>query len=95
MVVGSVLFNILATVVPPSLRWLFDPAAVLCAGFSSTYFWTTVLNCFGALLLATSVYGLLSSVMLRIYDNLVGALFALVCIGVFSVLESRSAQEKP
>lgn len=89
VVVGSLLFNLFAAIVPPQAQVLFGPLAGICIGFSKKYFWNNVLNCFGALLLATSVYGLTGSVALRIVDNLVGVLFALAFVAILTFLEDH------
>ncbi len=87
--VGSLAFNAFAALMPEGLLPLLGPLAGICIGFSSKYFWNNVLNCFGALLLASAVYGLEGSVALRIYDNLVGVVFAVVFTALLAYLEGR------
>ncbi len=89
VVVGSLAFNVFAALMPEGLLPLLGPLAGICIGFSSKYFWNNVLNCFGALLLASAVYGLEGSVALRIYDNLVGVVFAVVFTALLAYLEGR------
>lgn len=95
VVVGSLLFNVLAELVPPAWRIAFGPLAGICIGFSSKYFWNNVLNCFGALLLATSVFGLEGSAAVRMIDNLIGVLFAVALTALLSFLVDRIRRARP
>ena len=74
-VVGSACFAVVYTVVPPQFHSLFGPLGGICLGFCTDYRYKTALNCFGALMLATGIYGLHDSVILRIINNLLGAAF--------------------
>lgn len=84
---GSLLFYLVYSLLPPSLYTLLGPLGGFCLGFCTDYRSKTALNCFGALILAASIYGLDPSVMLRLFDTLIGVLFALV----FYVLFNRTA----
>lgn len=66
-------------------------AAGVCMGFSSRYFWNNVLNCFGALLLASASFGAAGSAALRVGENLAGVAFALACAALWSWTEGRNA----
>lgn len=92
VVIGSVLFSIFSWIVPGELRVLFGPLAGICMGFSNKYVVNNALNCFGALLLAESVYGIAGSATLRIYDNIIGVLFAIGFTLLFSFFEQRALQ---
>lgn len=89
VVVGSALYWALSAVAPPSAHGAFGPAAGVCMGFSSRYFWNNVLNCFGALLLASAVFGTAGSAVLRVEENLAGIAFALACATLWSWVERR------
>lgn len=99
VVIGSVLFALAAWLVPPQYHPLFGPLAGICIGFSKHYFVDSILNCFGALLLAESVYGLAGSAALRIWDNLIGVLFAIAFTALLSFLvdrlKERSVKDHP
>ena len=75
VLLGSALFAVIYQLVPPSLHSTFGPAGGIVLGFCSTYRHKTAMNCLGALLLATSLYGLPGSIFLRIVNNLLGAMF--------------------
>lgn len=81
---GSLLWLICYPALPEKLIFLVGPIAGLWLGFSATYFWTTVLNCFGGLLLASSLYGITPAVFFRIENNFLGSLYALL---LFFILE--------
>ena len=94
VVVGSLLYAGFSLVVPAGSRILFGPIAGICMGFPSKYMVNNALNCFGALLLAESVYGVSGSVTLRIYDNMIGVLFAVCCTVLFSLLERHASSDE-
>lgn len=89
VLMGSFLFWIVYLVWPPSLRFFFGPVAGVILGFCSTYHWNTVLNCFGALLLASGIYGVGGAVGLRILNNILGAVFAVIFYYVFQWVYPR------
>lgn len=86
---GCALYWFLSTVLPAWTHGCFGIVAGICIGFSSRYFWNNVLNCFGALLLASAVFGTAGSAALRVADNVVGIVFALAAAAVCSWLEAR------
>lgn len=75
VVIGSSLFALFFSIVPEEFQWVFGPLGGICLGFCTKYRYKTAMNCFGALLLATSIYGLHDSVILRIINNFIGAAF--------------------
>lgn len=80
---GSCAFLVLYLLTPESFHSLMGPLGGLCLGFCTDYRYKTAMNCFGALMLATGIYGLGSAVILRIVDTCLGATFALVFASVF------------
>lgn len=87
--IGSAAFFLVYCLLPPSFHTLLGPLGGLCLGFCTDYRYKTALNCFGALLLATGIYGLNGAVVLRITDTLLGVLFALVFAFLFQKLVSQ------
>lgn len=77
---GTALFVVLYQLIPHSFHSLLGPIAGFCLGFCGSYRYQTVFNGIGALLLAQSIYGVEQAAYLRIFDNLVGVLFAFVCL---------------
>ncbi|WP_423363009.1 FUSC family protein [Mycoplasma sp. P36-A1] len=93
VVVGSLTFGLISSVIPADYYSLIGPIAGLCIGFSVTYFWHSVFNCFGALLLASSLYGIDSSILFRIENNLFGILFAVIFVFLLTLLTPKNILE--
>ncbi|MBS5467252.1 MAG: FUSC family protein [Clostridium sp.] len=83
IVLGSLLFAAVYRHIPESFLFMVGPAAGLCLGICSSYFAKTVLNCFGALLMAAGTYGLSAAVSVRIVNNLLGIAFGLLFFKVY------------
>ena len=98
-VAGSCAFYILYRITPESFHSLMGPLGGLCLGFCTDYRYKTAMNCFGALMLGTGIYGLQDAVVLRIADTLLGVTFGLVFAAIFHRLAamrllSEAAGEK-
>ena len=85
-VAGSCIFFILYLIIPESLRSLLGPLGGLCLGFCTDYRYKTAMNCLGALMLGTGIYGLQGAVILRITDTLLGVTFGLAFAALFHQL---------
>ncbi len=83
VVLGSALFGIVAVLIPASWLFLLGPISGLCLGLCATYRYKTVFNCFGALSLATTIYGLGGSILLRVCNNILGILFGVAFFHFF------------
>ncbi|MFR1756915.1 MAG: FUSC family protein [Thomasclavelia spiroformis] len=81
--IGSFLFAIITPIIPHSFTTLYGPISGLCLGFSSSYRSKTIFNCFGALLMASSIYGIKEAIYLRIVNNLIGLIFGYIFFQVF------------
>ncbi|MGI5960160.1 MAG: FUSC family protein [Massiliimalia sp.] len=81
-VMGSFAFFLIFQLTPSSWHFLLGPLGGLCLGFCTDYRWKTAMNCFGALMLGAGIYGIQGAVVLRIWDTILGVIFALL----FSVL---------
>lgn len=55
----------------------------MCLGFCTDYRYKTAMNCLGALMLATGIYGIQGAVILRIADTILGVTFGLVFAAIF------------
>ena len=86
---GSLLFMVVYQLVPASFHALFGPIGGICLGFCTEYRHKTAINCFGALLLATGLYGLHGSVLLRVLNNLLGAAFGYGFMVLYQKLMDR------
>lgn len=86
VVVGSGLFYIIALILPESMHPLMGPFGGLCLGFCTDYRYKTAINCFGALMMASGIYGIQGAVILRIVDTIIGVIFGLVFATLFHKL---------
>ncbi len=82
---GCCVFYVIYTVLPMEYHGLIGPMGGLCLGFCSQYKHKTLLNSLGALLVASSVYGVHQAIFLRVVGTFVGAVFALVFYWLFDV----------
>ena len=82
-IAGSCAFFLLYSVTPDAFHPLMGPLGGLCLGFCTDYRYKTAMNCFGALMLGTGIYGLQGAVILRIADTLLGVTFGLVFAALF------------
>lgn len=89
VVIGSLLFAVLYSIVPAKLHFIFGPMGGFCLGFFTEYRHKTMINCFGALMISTGLYGLQGSVMLRIVNNLIGAAFGTLFFVLYQKLINR------
>lgn len=78
IVVGSLLFGVLYKFIPSKFKILIGPLGGFFVGFSATYKWSTIFNCLGALMMAASIYGSKVSVILRIFNNILGCFVAVI-----------------
>ena len=86
-VAGSGAFFVLYLITPDAFHPLMGPLGGLCLGFCTDYRCKTAMNCFGALMLGTGIYGLHGAVILRIVDTFLGVAFGLI----FAILFHRLA----
>lgn len=89
VIVGSLMFFGVYKLMPPALHSLLGPLGGICLGFCADYRFKTAINCFGALMLATGVYGPETAVMLRIVDNIVGVVFGFAVVYLYDILVDR------
>lgn len=77
-VIGSLAFYLLYLLVPAKFYPFFGPIGGFCLSMCTEYKHKTMINCFGALMTAVSLYGLGNAVFMRIGNTLLGILFALL-----------------
>lgn len=89
-IAGSGAFVILFLLTPEAFHPLMGPLGGFCLGFCTEYPYKTAMNCFGALMLATGIYGLQGAAMLRVADTVLGVTFGFL----FAFLFHKLAAEK-
>lgn len=85
-VVGCLIFMVLYLVLPKSMYPYIGMIGGVGVGYSAGYAWQTVFNTFGALSIASGLFGMPAAVMLRIGANIFGAVYTVVCTKVFGWL---------
>lgn len=95
VVLGSVLFSVVLQLTPPSATFILGPMGGLALGLCSSYRYKSLFNCFGALALASGIYGIHDAVIFRILNNLIGLIFGyvyyIISIKIFSLLKTKHA----
>lgn len=77
-VLGAGLFLILYTVLPESCYGYIGMIGGIGVGLSATYGWQAVFNSFGALAIATPIFGLENAIFLRIFNNAFGSVYGYI-----------------
>ena len=88
-VAGVLCFTVLYFFLPSPIYAFIGVIGGIGVGFSTQYGWQAVFNTFGALAIATELYGLKGAVSLRLIQNVFGVVFALLFCVVFHWLVSR------
>lgn len=83
-ILGTIFFLILYTVLPESCYGYIGMIGGVGVGLSATYGWQAVFNSFGALAIATPIFGLGTAIFLRIFNNAFGSLYGYVFDTAFS-----------
>lgn len=87
VVLGCVIFTIMYIILPESLRDNMGIIGGIMVGFSSTYQWQTVFNCFGALSTSIPILGLEEAIIFRIVNNLFGSIYTKVFNKLFNKVD--------
>ena len=77
-IVGCLLFVVLYLVLPKSMYPYIGMIGGIGVGYSAGYAWQTVFNTFGALSIASGLFGMPAAVLLRIGANVFGAVYTMV-----------------
>ncbi len=77
-VLGSFAFYALYELIPMQFHALFGPIGGVCLGLCTSYKYKTMINCFGALMIASTLYGVQNAVLMRMSYTLIGILAALI-----------------
>ncbi len=94
VVAGSLIYFILCKITPESFYTFFGPLGGFCIGFCTDYRYKNAVNCLGALMMATSLYGVEGAVVLRIFNNIFGVLFAFVFVLLYKLIVDKYFENK-
>ena len=89
VIIGCVIFYVVYSMLPADSKGFIGVIGGLMVGFSGTYQWQTSFNCFGALTAAVPMFGLEWAVIIRIVNNLIGALYINIFNNIFEFVEER------
>ena len=77
-VVGCLLFIVLYLILPKSMYPYIGMIGGIGVGYSAGYAWQTAFNTFGALSIASGLFGMPAAVLLRIGANVFGAAYTMI-----------------
>ncbi len=87
--IGSSLFCILCNLIPSEMYSMIGLLSGYFLGFCSEYRSKTVVIAFGALSIAVEIYGVVDATLLRVINNVLGALLALTFAFLFDRIVTR------
>lgn len=93
-IVGCVLFVALYLTLPESMYSLIGIIGGIGVGYSAGYKWQTAFNTFGALAIASSLFGMPMAVALRIGINVLASLYTVVINKCLDWLHTRRTAQK-
>lgn len=77
-IVGCALFIVLYLILPESMYSMIGIIGGIGVGYSAGYKWQTAFNTFGALAIASSLFGMPMAVALRVGINVIAAAYTVV-----------------
>ncbi len=92
-IIGGAIFVVLYFFLPKEIYAYIGIIGGIGVGLSATYCWQSVFNTFGALSIATGMFGLPAAVFLRILNNAFGALYGLFFHKLFHISEKHLEPE--
>lgn len=93
VVFGSIAFLVLYLIVPENLRIFLSLFSGIALGFAATYQYQMMINCFGALVTAVPILGVLGAVFWRIACNVLGAIFCFVYDKIYERIYIKNDRE--
>lgn len=85
-VLGCILFLGLWFILPEGIFQYIGIIGGICIGFSAKYSWQTIFNSFGALYIASGIFGVPLAIFLRIFHNAVASIFSIISDKVFHLI---------
>lgn len=91
-IVGGLLFLVLYKLLPASMLPYMGVIGGIGVGFSATYGWQAVFNSLGAISIAVGIFGLPGAILLRILNNITGALYGMFFQKICSLCTALSTE---
>ncbi|MGL5330276.1 MAG: FUSC family protein [Peptostreptococcaceae bacterium] len=89
LIIGCLIFTGIYAVLPQEFSGYIGLIGGLMVGLSATYQWQTVFNCFGALTSVIPVMGLGTAIIMRILNNVFGALYTKIFDNIFDKIYEK------
>lgn len=87
-ILGSILFLVLYFLLPEGSTSYMGIIGGICVGFSASYGWQTAFNALSAIAIAVPMFGLPTAVLFRIFNNILGSIYAWLFDRLFEPLLS-------
>ncbi|HBJ1651098.1 UNVERIFIED_ORG: FUSC family protein [Clostridium botulinum] len=89
VIIGCLMFGVVNIVLPQEFRGYIGMLGGIMVGLSATYKWQTSFNCFGALAAAIPTFGLGGAIIIRIVNNILGALYSIIFNKIFDNIDEK------
>lgn len=94
VILGCTAFTIVYSIFPDSFKGLIGIISGLCLGLCGEYKYCTLFNCFGALLIASGIYGVYGSSVIRVINNIIGCIFGVSIYFIYYKIITNSPVSK-
>ena len=94
-ILGSLIFVVLYLVLPKSMYPYIGIIGGIGVGYSAGYAWQTVFNTFGALSIASNLFGMTGAVILRIGANVFASVYTVVIDKLLNKIFENSTELSP
>ena len=94
-ILGSLIFVVLYLVLPKSMYPYIGIIGGIGVGYSAGYAWQTVFNTFGALSIASNLFGMTGAVILRIGANVFASVYTVVMNKLLNKIFENSTELSP
>ena len=92
-IVGCALFIVLYLILPESMYSMIGIIGGIGVGYSAGYKWQTAFNTFGALAIASSLFGMSMAVALRVGINVISAVYTVILNKLTDYMHIKRCQE--
>ena len=92
-IVGCALFIVLYLILPESMYSMIGIIGGIGVGYSAGYKWQTTFNTFGALAIASSLFGMPMAVALRVGINVISAVYTVILNKLTDYMHIKRCQE--
>lgn len=92
-IVGCALFIVLYLILPESMYSMIGIIGGIGVGYSAGYKWQTAFNTFGALAIASSLFGMPMAVALRVGINVISAVYTVILNKLTNYMHIKRCQE--